>query len=149
MTDPVFALEPDMPRNVRSRAGCRLSERPPRRLAHRARRGADFHFGDPAAALRAEVQVCTPEVYWRLLTGGSLAAAEAWMDGDWESHQLTPLLQILARNGEVLGRLERGFRLLGACRAAAPLDAPQPAPQARENIAAHYDLGNLLCPLSG
>ena len=35
------------------------------------------------------------------------------MDGDWESHQLTALLQILARNGEVLGRLERGFRLLG------------------------------------
>lgn len=35
------------------------------------------------------------------------------MDGDWESHQLTTLLQILARNGEVLGRLERGFRLLG------------------------------------
>ncbi len=35
------------------------------------------------------------------------------MDGDWESHQLTALLQILARNGKVLGRLERGFRLLG------------------------------------
>jgi cyclopropane-fatty-acyl-phospholipid synthase len=60
MTDPVFALEPDMPRNVR-RALAALSsvERPPRRVAHRARRGADFHFGDPAAALRAEVQVCT------------------------------------------------------------------------------------------
>ncbi len=39
------------------------------------REGAQtFHFGDPAAALRAEARVCTPEVYWRLLTGGSLAA---------------------------------------------------------------------------
>ena len=108
------------------------------------REGAQtFHFGDPAAALRAEARVCTPEVYWRLLTGGSLAAAEAWIDGDWESHQLTALLQILARNGEVLGRLERGFRLLG--KPVARLrhwTRRNTRAQARENIAAHYDLGN-------
>ena len=82
-------------------------------------------------------------MYWRLLTGGSLAAAEAWMDGDWESHQLTALLQILARNGEVLGRLERGFRLLG--KPVARLrhwTRRNTRAQARENIAAHYDLGN-------
>ncbi len=115
MTDPVFALEPDVPRNVRLARWLLF------RLLSGLREGSltvregaqTFHFGDPAAALRAEARVCTPEVYWRLLTGGSLAAAEAWMDGDWESHQLTALLQILARNGEVLGRLERGFRLLG------------------------------------
>ena len=115
MTDPVFALEPDVPRNMRLARWLLF------RLLSGLREGSltvregaqTFHFGDPAAALRAEARVCTPEVYWRLLTGGSLAAAEAWMDGDWESHQLTALLQILARNGEVLGRLERGFRLLG------------------------------------
>ncbi|MBR7244604.1 SAM-dependent methyltransferase, partial [Klebsiella pneumoniae] len=56
---------------------------------------------------------CPPDVSCRLLTGGSLAAAEVWMDGDWESPQLTALLQSLARNGEVLGRRERVFRLLG------------------------------------
>ncbi len=115
MTDPVFALEPDVPRNVRLARWLLF------RLLSGLREGSltvregaqTFQFGDPAAALRAEARVCAPEVYWRLLTGGSLAAAEAWMDGDWESHQLTALLQILARNGEVLGRLERGFRLLG------------------------------------
>ncbi len=65
------------------------------------------------------------------------------MDGDWESHQLTTLLQILARNGEVLGRLERGFRLLG--KPVARLrhwTRRNTRAQARENIAAHYDLGN-------
>lgn len=65
------------------------------------------------------------------------------MDGDWESHQLTALLQILARNGEVLGRLERGFRLLG--KPVARLrhwTRRNTRAQARENIAAHYDLGN-------
>lgn len=145
MTDPVFALEPDVPRNVRLARWLLF------RLLSGLREGSltvregaqTFHFGDPAAALRAEARVCTPEVYWRLLTGGSLAAAEAWMDGDWESHQLTALLQILARNGKVLGRLERGFRLLG--KPVARLrhwTRRNTRAQARENIAAHYDLGN-------
>lgn len=114
MTDPVFALEPDVPRNVRLARWLLF------RLLSGLREGSltvregaqTFHFGDPAAALRAEARVCTPEVYWRLLTGGSWRRP-GWMDGDWESHQLTALLQILARNGKVLGRLERGFRLLG------------------------------------
>ncbi|HFG0984047.1 TPA: SAM-dependent methyltransferase, partial [Klebsiella pneumoniae] len=93
MTDPVFALEPDVPRNVRLARWLLF------RLLSGLREGSltvregaqTFQFGDPAAALRAEARVCAPEVYWRLLTGGSLAAAEAWMDGDWESHQLTTL----------------------------------------------------------
>lgn len=82
MTDPVFALEPDVPRNVRLARWLLF------RLLSGLREGSltvregaqTFHFGDPAAALRAEARVCTPEVYWRLLTGGSLAAAEA-LDG--------------------------------------------------------------------
>ena len=73
MTDPVFALEPDVPRNVRLARWLLF------RLLSGLREGSltvregaqTFHFGDPAAALRAEARVCTPEVYWRLLTGGS------------------------------------------------------------------------------
>ena len=145
MTDPVFALEPDIPRNVRIARWLLF------RLLSGIREGAltvregaqTCHFGDPAAALRAEVHVLSSGVYRRVLTGGSLAAAEAWMDGEWESQQLTPLLQILARNGQVLGRLERGFRLLGK-----PVERLRhwtrrnSRAQAKANIAAHYDLGN-------
>ena len=145
MTDPVFALEPDIPRNVRIARWLLF------RLLSGIREGSltvregaqTFHFGDPTAALRAEVRVLSANVYWRLLTGGSLAAAEAWMDGEWESQQLTPLLQMLARNGQVLGRLERGFRLLGK-----PVERLRhwtrrnSRAQAKANIAAHYDLGN-------
>lgn len=145
MTDPVFALEPDIPRNVRLARWLLF------RLLSGIRGGSltlregaqTFHFGEPSSTLHADVQILTPAVYWRVLTGGSLAAAEAWMDGEWETAQLTPLLQILALNGEVLGRLEKGFRLLGR-----PLERfrhwtrRNSRAQARENIAAHYDLGN-------
>ncbi|MBN3069893.1 class I SAM-dependent methyltransferase [Pectobacterium brasiliense] len=145
MTDPVFALEPDIPRNARIARWLLF------RLLSGIREGAitvregaqTFHFGDAAAALRADVQILTPSVYWRLLTGGSLGAAEAWIDGEWETNQLTPLLQILALNSKVLEQMESGFRLLGR-----PVERLRHwtrrnhRQQARENIAAHYDLGN-------
>ncbi|SNY72676.1 cyclopropane-fatty-acyl-phospholipid synthase family protein [Enterobacter sp. CC120223-11] len=146
MTDPALALEPGIPRKARIA----------RRLLFRLLAGIEqgsitvidggrhFHFGNPADALSAEVRVVNSVAYWRVLTGGSLAAAETWMDGEWETPHLTVLLQILALNGTVLGRLEYGFRLLGA-----PVERIRHwmrrnhRSQARENIAAHYDLGNL------
>ncbi|WJM79493.1 SAM-dependent methyltransferase [Pectobacterium brasiliense] len=145
MTDPVFALEPDIPRNARIARWLLF------RLLSGIREGAitvregaqTLHFGDAAAALRADVQILAPSVYWRLLTGGSLGAAEAWIDGEWETNQLTPLLQILALNSKVLEQMESGFRLLGR-----PIERLRHwtrrnhRQQARENIAAHYDLGN-------
>ncbi|WP_395301329.1 cyclopropane-fatty-acyl-phospholipid synthase family protein [Enterobacter sp. ECC-175] len=145
MTDPVFALEPDVPRNARLARWLLF------RLLSGLRGGSitvregaqTFHFGDSASALRAQVQIVSPRVYSRLLAGGSLAAAEAWMDGDWETDELTALLHILALNGDVLGRLEKGFRLLGR-----PVERLRhwtrrnSRAKARENIAAHYDLGN-------
>lgn len=145
MTDPAFALESDIPRNARIARWLLF------RLLSGIREGSltvregqqTLHFGDESSTLRAEVQILAPGVYWRLLTGGSLAAAESWMEGEWETHQLTPLLQILALNGKVLGRLESGFRLLGN-----PMERLRHwtrrnyRKQARENISAHYDLGN-------
>ncbi len=152
MTDPVFALEPDVPRNVRLARWLLF------RLLSGLREGSltvregaqTFQFGDPAAALRAEARVCAPEVYWRLLTGGSLAAAEAWMDGDWESHQLTALLQILARNGEVLGVWSAAFvcwvSLSPACATGL---AATPAPRRGEHCRPLRPRQRILCPLSG
>ncbi|QMR78355.1 cyclopropane-fatty-acyl-phospholipid synthase family protein [Enterobacter sp. RHBSTW-00175] len=145
MTDPVFALEPDV--------SCTL--RLARWLVFRVlsglregsltvREGAQvFHFGDMSAELRADVHIISPTVYWRVLTGGSLAAAEAWIDGEWETQQLTTLLQIFAHNRIMQRRLENGFRLLSR-----PVERIRHwtrrnhRQQARENIAAHYDLGN-------
>lgn len=94
MTEPVFALEPDIPRNVRAARWLLfrlLSGLSGGSLT--VREGAQtFHFGEAAAALRAEVEILSPKVYWRALTGGSLAVAESWMDGEWETHNLTVLL---------------------------------------------------------
>jgi len=145
MTDPVFALDPAVPRNARIARWLLF------RLLSGISEGSltvhegtqSVHFGDAASPLRADVHVLAPGVYRRLLTGGSLAAAEAWIEGEWQTHQLTALLQILALNGRVLGKLERGFSLLGKpAERLRHWTRRNHRQQARDNIAAHYDLGN-------
>lgn len=145
MTNSSFVLESAIARNVR------VARRLLFRLLNDIRGSAitvyegeqSFHFGEPSAAMQADIRIFDPVVYWRLLTGGSLGAAETWMEGKWDSHQLTRLLQILALNSKVMGRLENGFRMLGR-----PIELLRHwmrrnhRQQARENIAAHYDLGN-------
>lgn len=102
-----------------------------------------FEFGDPNASLKAHIQVCDPRFYRRLMLGGSIGAAEAWVDGCWHSPNLTAVIQLFARNMVVLDKFERRL---------AWLTSPwhklnhrinrNSLNGSRANIAAHYDLGN-------
>jgi len=99
--------------------------------------------GDPDSELRAEIVVQKSAFYRSIALRGALGGAESYMDGQWSSRTLTPLLQILVRNREALEGLERGavrlfrpgLRLLHALRRNSRRGA-------QRNITAHYDLGN-------
>ncbi len=78
----------------------------------------------------------------RLILGGDVAFAEAYLNGDWTTPDLTAVIELAARNGETLdtaiggGPLVRGLnRLRHALRANTKRGS-------RRNIEAHYDLGN-------
>lgn len=78
----------------------------------------------------------------RLLTGGSVGFAEAYVDGDWETSNLPALLDLLARNLEGLsGRIDNLAPMRLANRLRHALRANTPA-GSRRNITFHYDLGN-------
>ncbi len=100
-------------------------------------------FGCRGAPLRARVQVRDAAFYRHLALRGSVGAAEAYMDGSWDSDDLVTLVRILVANRELLDGLEGGAaRLAGwALRAAHALKRNTRA-GSRRNIAAHYDLGN-------
>jgi cyclopropane-fatty-acyl-phospholipid synthase len=77
-----------------------------------------------------------------VMTGGDVAFAEAYIDGRWDSTDLTTLLTVMACNQRALelvfyGRWWRQlvFRIRHLLRANSKR-------QARKNIVAHYDLGN-------
>ncbi|MFY0992144.1 class I SAM-dependent methyltransferase [Halomonas sp. C05BenzN] len=80
----------------------------------------------------------------RLALGGSVGAAEAYMDGDWDADDLVALVRLMALNLErVNGELENGTARLGRWLRGA-LQALQRNSRrgARRHVAAHYDIGN-------
>ena len=78
----------------------------------------------------------------RLLLGGDLAFAEAWIDSDWTSPDLTAVMQLGTRNSAALaGALNGSLALRIANRVRHALNA-NTRRGSRRNIEAHYDLGN-------
>jgi len=100
-------------------------------------------FGDPTAPLQGEIEVHNLRAYRRVLLGGSIAAGESYIDGDWTTPNLTTVLQLLAENLKLVDKLEARLSWVTA-----PLNnlihffRRNSPSQARKNISAHYDLGN-------
>ena len=89
------------------------------------------------------VEVLHPRFYRRILTGGSLGAAEAYLDGDWSCDDLTAVIRILIRNQTVARDMDRGLaKLTGLGARALHWMRRNSRSGSRRNIEAHYDLGN-------
>lgn len=95
--------------------------------------------GQPKAALT----INDWRTYRMMMTGGSLGAAEAFMEGLWDSDDMISLVRYFATNVEPMQALE-GL----ASKLARPLLSMlhiinrNSVSGSRRNIAAHYDLGN-------
>ncbi|MGY2914370.1 hypothetical protein ACVW1E_004582, partial [Ewingella americana] len=60
--------------------------------------GQTLFFGDQHAPLQGVIEVQHLRAYRRVLLGGSIAAGESFIDGDWTTPNLTAVLQLLAEN---------------------------------------------------
>ncbi|MFM8584581.1 MAG: class I SAM-dependent methyltransferase, partial [Planctomycetaceae bacterium] len=93
--------------------------------------------------LSARVWVHHPRLFQRMLWGGTLAAGESYIDGDWDCSDLTALIRLLVRNERTLQGMDRGSsRLLIGMASAWHRLRPNSKTGSRRNISAHYDLGN-------
>jgi len=105
-------------------------------------RGRRLAFGPPVADLKATVTVNDPAA-WRGPLHGSLGLGEAYVDGAWDTDDLVALIRIAARELRDLdglrGAVARPRGLLHRVAHAVPASTRS---KARENISAHYDLGN-------
>lgn len=100
-------------------------------------------FGDAAAPLQGEIEVHNLRAYRRVLLGGSIAAGESYIDGDWTTPNLTAVLQLLAENMKLVDKIEARLSWLSTpLNKLIHLFRRNSPTQARKNISAHYDLGN-------
>jgi cyclopropane-fatty-acyl-phospholipid synthase len=97
----------------------------------------------PGGGLAATVTVKDERFFRRVALGGSLGAADAYVEGLWSTDDLVTALRILLRNLPALRGLDRGgARLLSPFRRFAHWLNRNTRTGSRKNIAAHYDLGN-------
>ena len=93
--------------------------------------------------LHAEISVADLGFYRKLALGGSIGAAEAYMDKLWNADDLTKVIQIMVRNRDLLDSMEGGLATLANKLLTFWHQHNQNTTEgSRRNIAAHYDLGN-------
>jgi cyclopropane-fatty-acyl-phospholipid synthase len=100
-------------------------------------------FGDENHPLTVNLVVEQGRFFESVVLGGSVGAAESYMDGDWQCDDLTALVRLLVRNRELLDGMEKGLaRLGGWMLQGMHWLRRNTRTGSRRNIAAHYDLGN-------
>jgi len=102
--------------------------------------GSCVLFGDGERGIT--LQVHDEAMFSRVLARGDIGLAEAYLDGQWDSPDITGLLALLAHNREALAKAVYGsWRQLLAARLRHWVNRNSRAGSKR-NIMAHYDLGN-------
>ena len=105
--------------------------------------GQTLVFGHGAP--RATVRVHSPLAWRALLLRGSRGLAESYVDGHWDTPDLTDVVRVAARNVEALDEARRRLSFarvpLQRVRSSFSRNTPR---RSRKAISAHYDLGNEL-----
>ena len=100
------------------------------------------------SGVRARISVHDSRFFTEIATKGSLGAASSWMDGAWDSDELTKVFALFAQNPELTDGFDQGWSRFAA-RAAGRFHSRRRNSKdgSRRNIADHYDLGNELFAL--
>lgn len=99
-------------------------------------------FDAPQPGPHATLRLHDPRALRRLLTGGAVAFAEAYIAGAWDSPDLTALIELAARNLATLEERFRGGRWARGLNRLNHRLRTNTRRGSRRNIAYHYDLGN-------
>lgn len=104
--------------------------------------GAVVVLGDSSCPL-LDFDIHKRAFFRKVFSSGSVGFGESYVDGDWDSSDLTGLLALLASNQPHLGPLRRGLSLLARqMNRCYHLARRNTLAKSRDNIQEHYDLSN-------
>ena len=104
--------------------------------------GQVFQFGDLSSALSADIKVDNPKFYLNIILGGSSALGEAHMNKDFYSKNLTNLIELAARNINLVYKFSGSIKLQTIKNFFKRLFSSNTKSKSKKNISQHYDLGN-------
>lgn len=103
--------------------------------------GKILKFGSPNEKLHANISIKKPNFNYNLIRGGSIGFAESYMRGEFETDNLSNLIELTARNIEVIYKFSGllDFPIINFVKNKVIKNTKS---RSKENIAKHYDLGN-------
>ena len=103
--------------------------------------GKIFKVGNLQDDLKAKLKIINPNFSFDLIKGGSIGFAESYMRGDFETDNLSNLIEITARNIQIIYKFS-GLLDLPIINFFKNIFIKNTKNRSKENIAKHYDLGN-------
>ena len=100
-----------------------------------------FYFGDEKENLKAEIKINQPDFFLNVIKNGSIGLAESYMKGEFETNNLSNLIELIARNIDIVYKFS-GILDLSAINYLKNKLIKNTKKRSKENIAKHYDLGN-------
>ena len=105
--------------------------------------GRTFQLKGRSAGPAAAVTLHNWNLPHRAITGGTIAVAESYMDGDWDSPDVGAFLELFLVNKTVGSRFSNGARgILRIVERFRHWRNANTRSGSKRNISAHYDLGN-------
>ena len=103
--------------------------------------GEVLQFGNPNDRLKANLVIKSPALNYNLIKGGSVGFAECFMRNEFETNNLSDLIELTARNINIIHKFS-GVLDLKFLNYIKNKFIKNTKSRSKENIAKHYDLGN-------
>tara|TARA_Y100001970_G_scaffold284959_1_gene403471 strand:+ start:2134 stop:3309 length:1176 start_codon:yes stop_codon:yes gene_type:complete len=102
--------------------------------------GRKYIFGDPNSSLRAKIKINDPSFFYKILRKGSAGLGESYINEEFETEDLTSLIELSAKNIKTTHKFSGffDFSILGKFL----IKNRNTIRKSKENVSLHYDLGN-------
>ncbi len=104
--------------------------------------GQVYHFGDLEDSFTADINIINPNFYFNIILGGSSALGEAHINKDFYSTNLTNLIELTAKNIELIYSFSGSVKLQTIKNILKRMFASNTKSNSLKYISKHYDLGN-------
>jgi len=103
--------------------------------------GKKYNFGEKDKNLNVSIKVNKPGFTFNVIRKGSIGLAESYMRGEFETNNLSDLIELTAKNIKIVHKFSGlfDFALINSVKNVFIKNTKK---KSKENIAKHYDLGN-------
>ena len=104
--------------------------------------GKEHFFGDNKSTLKAKIKINDPSFCLKILTRGSSGLGESYINGEFETNDLTSLIELTAKNIRVTHKFAGTFEISVFKNFLKKNVYSNTKERSKQNISSHYDLGN-------